>query len=91
MKKKLIREAKTISLSDLEGKINDIISKLADWRNEGWEGLDVDYYYESTTYDLYKHRLETDIEYNRRMYEEELLKSNRRKQYEKLKREFEND
>jgi hypothetical protein len=95
MTKKQIRETKRIDLSDLEGKIDDMISQLQDWKNDGWEGLECDYYYESTVYELYKHRLETDEQYNLRMSHEKLMKeraeAQRRKQYEQLKREFGND
>ena len=95
MTKKLIKETKTIYLSDFEGKIDDMISQLQDWKNDGWEGLECDYYYESTVYELYKHRLETDEEYNHRMSNEKLMKerdeAQRRKQYEQLREEFGND
>lgn len=95
MTKKQIRETKRIDLSDFEAKIDDMISQLQDWKNDGWEGLECDYHYESTFYELYKHRLETDGEYNLRMCHEKLMKeraeAQRRKQYEQLKREFGND
>jgi hypothetical protein len=95
MTKKQIRETKTIYFSDLEGTFEEVMTKLQNWKNEGWEGLECDYNYESTVYELYKHRLETDEEYNHRMSNEKLMKeraeAQRRKQYEQLKREFDND
>lgn len=91
MTKKQIKETKKIFLSEFEGKIDDMISQLQEWKNEGWEGLDSDCRYDLTFYELYKHRLETDQEYRMRMYQEELYKENRRKQYEELKKEFGND
>ena len=95
MTKKQIRETKRIDLSDLEGKIDDMISQLQDWKNDGWEGLEIYYDYDNTSYHLYKDRLETDEEYNHRMSNEKLMKeraeAQRRKQYEQLKREFGND
>lgn len=95
MTKKLIRETKTIYLSDFEGKIDDMISQLQDWKNDEWEGLDSDYGYEISCYELYRNRLETDEEYNERMSQEKLIKerdeAKRRKQYEQLRKEFGND
>lgn len=95
MTKKQIRETKTIHLSELEGTLEEVMSKIQDWKNEGWEGLECDYQYESTYYELYKNRLETDEEYNLRMFQEQRAKeraeAQRRKQYEQLKREFGND
>lgn len=95
MTKKLTRETKTIYLSDFEGKIDDMISQLQDWKNDGWEGLDSDYGYEISCYELYRNRLETDAEYNLRMHQEQLIKerakAQRRKQYEQLRKEFGND
>lgn len=88
MTKKTIKDTLSVSLSELEGNLDDVISQLQTWKEEGWEGLDVDYYYESTTYNLYKSRLETDAEYQRRIQQEEHYKENRRKQYEQLKKEF---
>ena len=95
MTKKEIKETKTIYLSDFEGKIDDMISQLQDWKNEGWEGLDSDYGYEISFYELYRNRLETDEEYNLRMFQEQRAKerdeAQRRKQYEELREEFGND
>ncbi len=91
MTKKLIRETKTIYLSDFEGKIDDMISQLQDWKNDGWERDDDN----DIFIELYKHRLETDEEYNHRMSNEKLIKerdeAKRRKQYEQLREEFGND
>lgn len=95
MTKIRIRETQEIFSSELDGKIDDIISQLETWKEEGWEGIDVDHYYENTSYQLYKHRLETDEEYEVRTNDlqkmEQRLKESRRKQYEQLKKEFEND
>ena len=80
------------------GKFEDIISQLQDWKNEGdWEGIEVKSigYDGAVEYYLYKHREETDKEYVKRMKELEKKKvaelkdkERRRKQYEKLKKEF---
>ena len=84
------KQIKQIEYCFLEGNIDDMISQLQDWKNEGWEGVDDAIYIE-----LYKHRLETDREYNHRMSNEKLMKelaeAQRRKQYEKLREEFGND
>ena len=83
---------------DIEGKLEDIITMLQDWKTEGgWEGIKC----ESISYDgaveyyLYKHRLETDEEYGSRMKrlqkqkeKEKKEREKRRQQYEALKKEF---
>ena len=83
-----------------EGPLVDTISKLQSALDEGWEGIDMeyDYYDEYQEYYLYKHRLETDKEYAKRMKELEKKKAaelkakeRRRKEYEKLKKEFGDD
>jgi hypothetical protein len=86
--------------SDFEGSLASIIFSLQSDLDDGWEGITtesigcdgaVEYY-------LYKHRLETDKEYEKRMKEMEKqkdkelkAKEKRRKEYEKLKKEFGND
>ena len=86
MTKKQIRQ---INYHFLEGNIDEMISQLQDWKNDGWE-IDDDIFIE-----LYKNRLETDEEYNHRMRNEKLMKerdeAQRRKQYEQLREEFGND
>jgi hypothetical protein len=81
------------------GELETIISILTDWKEEGeWEGIEEywEQYASRPSYQLYKHRSETDEEYEMRM--RELKKQNRqkvkekekrRKEYEKLKKEFE--
>ncbi len=86
------------SYLELEGSLVDIISKLQSALDEGWEGIEVQYssYEGYEEYYLYKHRPETDKEYAKRMKELEKKKAaelkakeRRRKEYEKLKKEFE--
>jgi hypothetical protein len=92
-----VKETSGIELYHFEGSLEDVIAMLQDFKNEGeWEGIELDEYYESCSYQLYKHREETDYEYEMRMKEIEKQnrqkvkeKENRRKQYEKLKKEFE--
>jgi hypothetical protein len=98
-----VRETTSIDSYSFEGKLEDIIDMLQDWKNEGkWEGIEIDYYENGNHYGLYKHRQETDKEYDIRMKavfwekkkkEERNLKDKeqRRKEFEKLKMEFEND
>ena len=84
---------------DFEGSLESIISDLQSALNNGWEGIDMEVEQWSQEHEvpyLYKHRPETDKEYAKRMKLLEKLKENdlkakerRRKEYEKLKKEFE--
>ena len=83
---------------DFEGSLESIIASLQNHLNVGWEGIQIEYGgwdNDSDEYFLYKHREETDKEYEKRMKqlekekEQELkAKERRRKEYEKLKKEF---
>lgn len=73
---------------ELDGKIDDIISTLQKCKEDGWEGIDYDYYDGGREYYVYRTRIETDEEYEKRVGVEEQWKENRRKQYEQLKKEF---
>jgi hypothetical protein len=87
MTKKLIKETKSIDSYSFEGKLEDIIEMLQDWEKEGgWEGIEI---YDYNDCQLYKHREETDAEVERRTKAEEYDKERRRKEYEKLRKEFE--
>ena len=84
-----VRETKSIDSYSFEGKLEDIIEMLQDWKKEGkWEGIEIDYYEDGNSYQLYKHREETLVEVVRRAQAEEYDKETRRKQYEKLRKEF---
>jgi hypothetical protein len=86
--RKLIKE-KEYYCGSLDGPIDEIISDLQKCKEGGWEGITYEYDYDNTKeYYVYKTRLETDEEYNLRMSEEESWKEYRRRQYEKLKKEF---
>ena len=98
MTKKLIKETKSIDSYSFDGNLEDIIEMLQDWKNEGyWEGIEIEYDYENgNSYQLYKHCEETDKEYDKRMRllekeksEKIKAKERRRKEYEKLRKEFE--
>ena len=92
-----VKETSGIELYHFEGSLEDVIAMLQDFKNEGeWEGIELDEYYESCSYQLYKHREETDKEYDKRMKllekekaEKVKAKERRRKEYEKLRKEFE--
>ena len=91
---------------DFEGSLESIIFVLQSELDDGWEGIETEYerdYYEChdhKVYYLYRHRPETDEEYDKRIYinhlkelekkkaEEVKAKELRRKEYEKLKKEF---
>jgi len=93
-----VKETKSIDSYSFDGKLEDIIEMLQDWKNEDeWEGIEIEYDYENgNSYQLYKHCEETDKEYDKRMRllekeksEKLKAKERRRKEYEKLKKEFE--
>ena len=83
---------------ELEGSLVDIISQLQSALDEGWEGIELECDQWSQEHEvpyLYKHRPETDKEYEKRMKllekekaEKLKAKERRRKEYEKLKKEF---
>ncbi len=81
---------------DFDGTLESIIAALQSELDAGWAGLEYDYEpYEDGAYYLYKHREETDKEYEKRMKllekeEEQKLKAKekRRKLFEDLKKEF---
>ena len=57
---------------DFEGSLESIIASLQVDLDEGWQGIESDYEYgyygeKSISYNLYKHREETDKEYDKRM------------------------
>ena len=87
---------------DFEGSFESIISSLESKLDDGWEGIETEYerdYGDSDShlvFYLYKHREETDKEYDKRMKllekeksEKIKAKERRRKEYEKLRKEFE--
>lgn len=84
---------------DFEGPLENIMTSLQNAIDDGWEGIESDCgpYEDYTAFYLYKHRPETDKEYNKRMKELEKeqergvkAKEKRRQEYERLKKEFEN-
>lgn len=80
------------------GKFSDIKRALDKLEKEGWEGIEYTCWFGSDVYDLYKHRLETDEERDKRVKalgqkakKEAIAKEVRRQRYETLRKEFEND
>ena len=89
---------------DFEGSRESIISQLQSKLDDGWEGIVTEYerdYGDCHDHEvpyLYKHREETDKEYEKRMKllekekaEKLKAKERRRKEYENLKKEFGDD
>ena len=87
---------------DFDCSLESIIASLQADLDEGWQGIETEYerdYGDCDTHEvyyLYKHREETDKEYDKRMKQLEKekaeklkAKERRRKEYEKLKKEFE--
>ena len=87
---------------DFDCSLESIIASLQADLDEGWQGIETDYERDygdcdlHEVYYLYKHREETDKEYDKRMKQLEKekaeklkAKERRRKEYEKLKKEFE--
>ena len=85
---------------DFEGSLESIIFSLQSELDDGWEGMTVEYERnyswgecdDHKVYYLYRHRPETDEEYEKRikLLEQEELKEKekRRQKYEQLKKEF---
>jgi hypothetical protein len=78
---------------DFDGPLESIIASLQADLDDGWEGLEYDYEpYEDGAYYLYKHREETDKEYNKRMKLLEKEKAEKAKakerKLEKLKKDL---
>lgn len=93
-------ETKRFWGGDFEGTLASIISSLQSELDDGWEGIEIQSigYDGAAEYYLYKHRLETDKEYEKRMklLEKEKQqklkqKEKRHKEYLKLKKEFGNE
>ena len=92
----LVQEVKYIEYGDVFNKnISEIIGVLKKYENDGWEGIKYTASWDSVTVYLYKHRLENDDEYNKRMNDiakekEKAIKEKEKRRilYEQLKDEF---
>jgi len=78
---------------DLEGSIDEAIIILQKLKEAGWENLEYTCGGYDDTYHLYpyKSRLENKTEFERRIEEENRSKEYRRRNYEALKKEFEEE
>lgn len=85
--KKLIKEKDYVYYFSFYGEIpfESLEELIQDAKEKGWNGLDTTEYEHNGNVYYYRNRLETDEEYNGRIYKEELDKKNR----EELIREFE--
>jgi hypothetical protein len=81
---------------DFEGSLEGIISQLQADLDEGWQGIESDYEYgyygeKSISYNLYKHREETDKEYDKRMKQLEKEKAEKVKARERHLKQLKKD
>ena len=94
MERLKIKEQKQV---DLEGDIEDVIDLLRELKNEDWEYISYEYEYEESEYDSYvfKTRLETDEEFEKRKEQDKILKQKKKerdlKEYLRLKNIFEKE
>lgn len=81
---------------DIDGKLEDIISSLQAELDAGWEGIESEYEWDYggekyTEYYLYKHREETDKEYEKRMKQLEKEKAEKVKAKERKLQQLKKD
>ena len=81
---------------DIDGKLEDIISSLQAELDAGWEGIESEYEWDYggekyTEYYLYKHREETDKEYEKRMKQLEKEKAEKVKAKERKLKQLKKD
>jgi hypothetical protein len=81
---------------DIDGKLEDIISSLQAELDAGWEGIESEYEWDYggekyTEYYLYKHREETDKEYDKRMKQLEKEKAEKVKAKERKLQQLKKD
>jgi hypothetical protein len=81
---------------DFDGPLESIIGSLQADLDAGWEGLEMEYEYDygnetCIVYYLYKHREETDKEYEKRMKQLEKEKANKVKEKERKLQQLRKD
>jgi hypothetical protein len=88
-----VKETTRVDVYNFEGKLEQIISELQEWMNEDkWEGIEVEYdLYGNVVYSLYKHREETDKEYNKRIKQLEKEKADKAKAKERKLKQLKKD
>jgi hypothetical protein len=76
-----------------EGSLESIIASLQKELDNGWEGIKIEYGYygDSEEYYLYKHREETDKEYEKRMKQLEKEKAEKAKAREQRLKKLKKD
>lgn len=89
-----VRETE-IYYGDLNGPLESVIASLQTELDAGWEGIESEYVYEYGShyveYNLYKHREETDKEYNKRMKQMEKEKEKKVKIKERKLQQLKKD
>jgi hypothetical protein len=78
---------------DFDGSLESIIASLQKKLDDGWEGIEISYGYhgDSDEYYLYKHREETDKEYEKRMKQLEKEKAEKVKAKERKLKQLKKD
>ena len=78
---------------DFEGSLESIIASLQNDLDDGWEGIEIEYghYGDPDEYYLYKHREETDKEYEKRMKQLEKEKAEKVKAKERKLKQLKKD
>ena len=78
---------------DFDGTLESIITSLQKKLDDGWEGIEISYGYhgDSDEYYLYKHREETDKEYEKRMKQLEKEKAEKAKAKERKLQQLKKD
>ena len=98
-----VKETERYCESYFEDSLENIISELQSKLDKGWEGIEMgsdQWTQDHEVFYLYKHREENDKEYEKRMKQLDkekqvkdaakiVSKEHRRKEYEKLRKEFE--
>ena len=78
---------------DLDGSLESIIASLQNDLDAGWEGIEIEsgYYDDPDEYYIYKHREETDKEYEKRMKQLEKEKAEKVKAKERKLKQLKKD
>jgi hypothetical protein len=78
---------------DFDGTLESLITSLQRELDAGWEGIEIEsgYYDEPDEYYLYKHREETDKEYEKRMKQLEKEKADKAKAKERKLQQLKKD
>lgn len=95
-KRILVKETNEIDLEIFTGKFKDLLVLIQEFIDKKWEGMELSRSYEYSEFIIYRYREENDEEYQTRIEKlkkqkiyEEKAKERRRKQYELLRKEFE--